>query len=189
MSTPTFPQMQHFFRLVQEGKITTANFQAFLQNPASLLVGFPTTYDQSLGLMALIKAAVGHDQGILEDIPKECFPLKGTCVVRTVNLRVEPYLNGETSEQAATRLVAAGLILANIWDLAGFLHDHPDEVEKRKDWVLAISEDSRCGYPDGRVSVPCAFVDGVRRNFDLHSFFCELSSGNGVLVVSGESGI
>jgi hypothetical protein len=31
MSNPTFPQMQHFFRLVSEGKITAENFQSFLE--------------------------------------------------------------------------------------------------------------------------------------------------------------
>src|SRR3989339_212359 len=30
---PTFPQMKHFFRLVDEGKITSKNFQVFLDKP------------------------------------------------------------------------------------------------------------------------------------------------------------
>lgn len=91
--------------------------------------GLLTTYDQSLGSMELIKRALGPDNAgnLNRDITQERFPLKGTDR-RTVNMRVEPFLNGETGEQAAKRLVAAGHVLANIGDLAGYLHDHPEEV-------------------------------------------------------------
>jgi hypothetical protein len=125
MANPTFPQMQHFFRLVDQELITSANFQGFLQNPARFLVGFPTNYDQDISLKKLIERAVGPNNvlNINSDITPERFPLKGNGV-RTVNARVEPYLDGETSEQAAKRLVAAGHLLGNTADLAGFLHDH-----------------------------------------------------------------
>lgn len=90
-----------------------------------------TTYDQSFGLRALIERAVGPDNlgNINPDITPGRFPLVGTDV-RMVNLRVEPYLDNETSEQAALRLTTAGHTLADTGDLAGFLHDHPEEMKR-----------------------------------------------------------
>ena len=187
MSKPTFPQMEHFFRLVEEDKITVANFQAFLQNPGRFFAGFPVSYDQSLGLVSLIQRAVGERnlRNIDRDITPQRFKLAGTGV-RTVNLRVEPSLDGETPEQAAIRLRKVGHTLRNTGDLAGFLHDHPDEVEKWA-WVLAISEDSRWSRSGGNVCVPCAFVGGACRLFHLHGLRGQLDSRYGVLV-SSESG-
>jgi|GEM_PF-5226718 len=146
------------------------------------VVGFSVTYDQSLGLRKLIERAVGPANlgNINSDITSERFKLAGTDV-RKMNFRVEPYLSGETSEQAAVRLTAAGFVLGNTGDLAGFLHDHPKEVEKWW-WVFAISEDSRWARSDGPVCVPCAHVDGSRRLFDLRGFRVQLLSGFGVLV-------
>lgn len=179
---PTFPQMQHFFRLVDEGKVSSANFQAFLENPNRFLAGFPVSYDQSLGLKELIRIAVGKNNlgNINPDITQERFKLAGTGV-RKLNLKVVPYLDGETSEQAAVRLVADGHILANTGDLAGFLHDHPKEVEKWM-WVLAISEDSRWTFSASDVRMPYARVDGASRYFRLFVFRDQLSSVCGVLV-------
>lgn len=147
-----------------------------------------TTYDQSLGLRALIERAVGEGNlgNINPDITPQRFPLAGEGV-RQVNLRVEPYRDNETSEQAAARLTAAGHTIADTGDLAGFLHDHPEEVE-RWGWVLAISEGSRWAYSDGRVCVPDAGVDGAYRRFDLRGFRSRLYSGFGVLVFSESAG-
>lgn len=149
-----------------------------LAKPASL----PTIYDQSLGLRELIERAVGKRnlRNINADITKERFPLSGT-VTRTVNLRVEPFLANETGEQAAKRLIAAGHILANTGDLAGFQHDHPKEVEKWN-WVFAISEDSRWTNSDDSVLVPYGCVDGAHRSFVLGSFRIHFYSCFGVLV-------
>jgi broad specificity phosphatase PhoE len=145
---------------------------------ASLLV----TYDQSLGLMNLIQRALGPDNigNYTSDITPERFPLKGTDV-RTVQARVEPFLDGETGEQAAKRLVAAGHTLANTGDLAGYLASYPKEVEKWK-WVFALSEDSRWAFPYGGVGVPCAFVRGAFRDFRLDYFRRGFYSVDGVLV-------
>ena len=145
----------------------------------------PVSYDQSLGLVALIKRAVGERNlgNINSNITPERFKLAGTGV-RRVLCRVEPYLDNETSEQAAVRLTAAGHILGNTGDLAGFLHDHLEQVAKWPGWVLAISQDSRWTYPDGRVYVPYANVDGAYRSFNLYGFRGQLNSDYGVLVVS-----
>ena len=184
MSKPTFDQMAEFFRQVEAGRVTRGNFQDYLRNPSGFGAGQGVvSYDQSIGLRALIERAVGLGNfgNISGDITQERFPLQGTSV-RTVKLAVEPYRNGETSEQAAERLLVAGHKLANTGDLAGFLHDHPEEVEK---WarVLAISEDSRWTHPDGRVCVPCADVDGARRYFYLYDFRDQLSANYGALVL------
>lgn len=145
-------------------------------------VGFPVTYDQSLGLRKLIEMAVGPANigNINSDITPERFKLAGTGV-RKMNFRVEPHLGGETSEQAAARLTAAGFTLGNTGDLAGFLHDYPTEVEKWW-WVFAISADSRWASSGGVVCVPYASVDGARRFFFLFGFRYPLDSSSGVLV-------
>ncbi|MEK9158786.1 MAG: hypothetical protein AAB673_02190 [Patescibacteria group bacterium] len=138
-------------------------------------VGLPTTYDQALGLTELIRRAVGPDNlgNINSDITQARFPLQGTGV-RKVKARVVPYLDGETSEEIAVRL--AGCAFGNTGDLAGFLHDHPEEVEKWG-WVLAISEDSRWAGPDGGdVCVPVVRVCGAYRGFGLVGFRRRLRS-------------
>jgi hypothetical protein len=164
--------------------------QAFLQNPGRVLtkaavatVGFAVSYNQSVGLASLIEHGLGdgNRRNVNNDITQERFPLKGDGV-RQINCSIEPYLDGETSEQAAVRLVAAGYTLGNTGDLAVFLRDHPKEVEK---WalVLAISEDSRWAGPGGHVYVPYALVVGTYRYFNLHGFRYQLGSDDGVLVI------
>lgn len=144
--------------------------------------GFPVTYDQSLGLTELIKRALGPDNSRnFKDIIPEHFPLKGTDV-RTVNVRVEKFSIGETGEQATKRLVAAGHVLANTGDLAGFLASHPKEVEKWS-WVVALSGDSCWAAPDGFVYVPYTRVLGPHRDFSLVHFRYSFNSGGGVLVL------
>jgi hypothetical protein len=147
------------------------------------VLGHQVTYDQSIGLRKLIELAVGPTNlcNINRDITQERFPLSGNGVHK-LNLRVLPYLGNESSEEAAVRLVADGHTLANTGDLAGFLHDHPTEVEKWA-WVHAISEDSRWTVSDGNVFVPCAHMFGAIRYFFMHDFRLRLSSHCGVLVV------
>ena len=180
---PTFPQMKHFWKLIDEGKITSANLQAYMENPNSFsIAGLPVTYDQSMGIRKLAEKAVGPNNlgNINSDITPERFPLKGTGA-RKVKARVVPYLDGETSEEIAVRL--AGCAFGNTGDLAGFLHDHPEEVEKWG-WVLAISEDSRWAHPDdGFVYVPRVVVSGAGRGFGLGGFRRQLGSDYGVLVL------
>lgn len=182
---PTIPQIKHFWKLIDEGKITSANLQAYMENPNGFsALGLPVTYDQSVGLKKLIELAVGSGNlgNINPDITPERFLLWGTGI-RKVKARVEPYLDGETSEQAAKRLTAKGCVLGNTGDLAGFLHDHPEEVEKWN-WVLAISEDSRWARPGvGYVVVPDVCVGGASRLFSLRDFRHQLNSVYGVLVL------
>ncbi|KKS53981.1 MAG: hypothetical protein UV20_C0043G0003 [Candidatus Magasanikbacteria bacterium GW2011_GWA2_42_32] len=184
MSKMTLSQLDELRDQMKAGRVTRENMQAFLRNPNRFFSSglLPTSYDQSIGLVALIERAAGPSnlKNINRDITQERFKLAGSCV-RTVNLRVEPYLNFETSEQAALRLVAAGRTLANTGDLAGFLHDHPEEVEKWK-WVLVISEDSRWARSDVPIYVPFASVRGEARFFLLHRFRYHLFSTGGVLV-------
>lgn len=164
----------------------SANRPALKRFLASHEVWQDTTYDQSVGLIALIARAVGPDNldNIKPDITKH-LKIAGTGI-RTVDLRVAPYLDNETGEQIAERLTAAGHILANVGDLAGFLHDHPDQV-KQWSWVYAISEDSRWTYSGGCVYAPAARVDGACRHFNHEWLRTPLNSRCGVLV-SRESG-
>ncbi len=183
MGKPTQEQMEHFYELQKKEIVNSANFQSYLENPNGFLGrGLPVTYDQSMGIRKLAEKAVGPNNlgNINSDITPERFPLKGTGA-RKVKARVVPYLDGETSEEIAVRL--AGCAFGNTGDLAGFLHDHPEEVEKWG-WVLAISEDSRWSFPDGGyVYVPRVRVDGARRGFYLYDFRLRLYSYYGVLVL------
>ena len=142
------------------------------------------SYDRSVGLVALIHRAVGSGniRNVNTNITPEHFSLNGTGI-RSVKCRVEAYLDGETSEEAARRFTAAGYSLGNTADLTGFLHDHPDQVAKWS-WVLAISEDSRWAGSDGGVCVPYASVCGANRRFCLYALRDRLNSSYGVLLLS-----
>ncbi|MEK7189659.1 MAG: hypothetical protein AAB666_01625 [Patescibacteria group bacterium] len=156
--------------------------QALTEGNFDAQSAFPTTYDQSRGLRKLIELAVGPDNrgNINVDITQERFSLAGTCI-RTVNLRVVPFLsNIETGEYAADRLTAAGRILADTGDLAGFQHDHPKEVEKYGR-VIALAKNARM-VSDGLVYVPFASVSGAFRNFGLNHFRGQRNFGCGILV-------
>lgn len=154
-----------------EGTDDLKAIAAIIARGAKKAIGFPVTYDQSLGLMELIKRALGtvNDRNLESDITPERFPLKGTGV-RTVRVRVEPFLDGETGVHAAERLVAAGHVLADIGDLAGFFADHPREV-KKWDTIVALSEDSRWVDADGLICVPC--VDKVDSDGFILRCFCD----------------
>jgi hypothetical protein len=182
MSKPTPEQMEHFYVLQTQGIITSANLQGFLQKPDQFVNGFSTTFDQALGLPKLIQLAVGKKNlsNINSDITSERFKLVGTGV-RTVVLELAPFLDGETGEQAAKRLVSEGYTLENTGELAGFLHQYPAEVEKCG-IVVALGEDSRWTYPGGDVDVPCAYVHGANRDFSLDWFDDRFSSDDRVLV-------
>ncbi len=145
--------------------------------------GLLTTYDQSIGLRKLMERALGEPniRNINWDITQGRFKF-GMVGIRTVNLWVEPYLDDETSDQAARRLVATGHTLANPGDLASFLHDHPEEAAKWA-WILALSEESRWVY-FGSAFVIYAYVSGARRGFSHCDFRDRLNSRDGVLVSS-----
>mgnify|MGYP001568071573 CR=1 FL=1 len=175
--TETEPEEQLIVQIVRAMRVP-----GMPRTPAAKPIGLPTTYDQSIGLVPLIQRAVGSANlgNINAALTQERFPLTGTGV-RTVNLRVERFIANETGENVAKRLTVAGRILANTGDLAGFLHDHPKEVEKY-DWVVALSKDSRWMCSDGGVTVPYADVRGAGRGFGLGSFRNPFGSGCGVLV-------
>ncbi len=112
----------------------------------------------------------------------ERFLRMGT-VIREVNLEVQPYLDSETSDQAAVRLVADGFVLEGIAELEAFDDQHHEQVQKWAGRVFAIAEESRWADPDDVVYVTLACVDGPRRYFSLRDFhFHRLYSRHGILV-------
>ena len=182
MSKPTPEQMEHFYDLQKKGIITCANLQAFLQKPDQFVTSFPTTFDQALGLTKLIQLVVGKKNinKINQNITPERFKLAGTDV-RTVMLELAPFLDDETGEAAAKRLVSEGYTLENTVELAAFLRQYPAEVEKYNA-VVALGEDSRWTHPSGYVNVPFACVDGAHRDFNLSWFDYRFSSFSRILV-------
>lgn len=187
MARPTFAQTQHFYRLVDQGLATSENFQTYLEALSRLPARFCTVVDNRLGLMTLIEGAVGESnlQNINRDITPERFPLTGIGIW-TVNMWVEPFLDRESGEDCAKRLVSAGRTLENTGELAAFLKQHPGEVEKWS-FVLAIGENSRFAmFSDSSKLVPCASARGVERGFGLQYFREESSPRVGVLVSGGK---
>lgn len=163
-----------------------AKIDAKIEANAKKEDGLLTVYDQSLGLAELIKRAVGpvvnYRSYINPDITQERFPLKGTHV-RHVKLRVERFAGkGETGQQAVERLTSAGYTLAGTGDLAGFLHNYPNEVGK---WsiVTALSEDSRW-MRSADTCVPFVRVSLMGgRLFSLTDFSKVSYSDEGILVI------
>ncbi|TSC84266.1 MAG: hypothetical protein G01um101413_561 [Parcubacteria group bacterium Gr01-1014_13] len=111
--------------------------------------GFLVSYDQSMDIQELMKLSLNvlNSRNINYDITQEHFDKLSGVGIRTVSLRVEPYLLIETSAQAVLRLVAAGHTLANLKDLAAFIRSYPEEAKKWW-WIFALSEDSWWAYPD-----------------------------------------
>lgn len=182
MSKPTAEQMEHFYELQKKGVINSTNLQAFLEKPGRSIPGILTVYDQSEGFNVLVQQACtkyGYSLRIGAGIDQRNFP-RAEKLVRRVQLRVEPYRSHETSQQAASRLAMAGYTLADVWNLAGFLYKHPEEM-KRWRKVLAISHTSSwSNYPDGQIWVPYAALCNTVCEFDRSDFcdeFFDLSSG------------
>ena len=142
-------------------------------------VFFPTTIDNTVGLMNLIHKAVYLNNNISKDITPERFKIGNGA--RKVNLELAPFFNYETGEQAAKRLVTDGYNLEGIGELAQFTADNPGEVEKCV-WVVALSKASRWMDSNGVVLVPFAYVRGADRSFGLYYFRHWFRSRNRVLV-------
>lgn len=181
--TPTFSQMQHFFTLVASGKITVKNFQMFLGNPNKFVEKnfFPTLVDYTVGLTQLIQNAIGADdlKNINKDITPERFVLREG--VRNVDLALISFLDGETGEQAAQRLVADGYTLEGIGELAQFTADYPNEVQKYA-WVVVLNKESRWTNSHGSILVPCICVEDSSRHLALDDFRDDFYSNNRILV-------
>ncbi len=104
---------------------------------SDLARGLLTVFDQSFKFKRLVRLAMGEKNlgNIDPNVFREPFPLVGKGV-RMVNLRVEPFLKGETEEMVVARLLQARHVLESTGDLVGFLLNHPKEVEKWN-WVFA----------------------------------------------------
>jgi hypothetical protein len=158
-------------------------------NTEKLGNGFLTTYDQSIDIRELMKLSV-NDPAISGDITQERFNRLPSVGIRTVRLRVEPYLRIETGQQVVRRVVDAGRTLANLKDLASFVHQHRAEAQNWW-WVFALSVDSRLTYCDNARVVFAHMQNSIfytHWGFDdqVSSFSPMGSDRNGVLVVESE---
>jgi len=154
--------------------------------------GFPVIYDQSMDLRRLMLRTLDKDniRNINYDITEDRFKVLGAGVIRMVRMRVEPFLEEETSAQAAQRLLAAGHTLGNSKDLPSFLYDYPQEWAKWR-WILAINEESRWRCY-GSVFVMYAYSEGEKRGYNHCGFSdpvgCSEKNPNGVLVLTENVG-
>lgn len=144
--------------------------------------GLVTVVNYATGLTQMIRNAVGPDnlRNINSNITPERFKMTGEGV-RNARFEVQRFRDGETPEGCAKRLVTEGFTLENTAELAAFLEQHPEEVEKFA-WVFALGEASRWADSGGSVGVPCADVRGAHRHFGLRWFHDRYGSRNGVLV-------
>lgn len=150
-------------------RITTGHVSRFLAK-----------VDNTVDLIKAIRTAVGSNGYINPDITPERF--KRGEGVREVYLELAPFLDGETGEQAAKRLVDDGYTLEGVGELTQFLADNPDEVGKYT-WVVALNKASRWVHPGGSVLVPGVYAGILPNSFSLHRFsdqfrldFCVLVS-------------
>lgn len=184
MSKPTLEQLEYFYQLQRKGVVTRANFHAYLEycDRFSDEKGFHVVYSQFAGIERLARQAVGewHMSNLHRYITDDHFPLGWS--IRDVSLMVKPYLNEEANDEAASRLMAEGFTLGDIGDLAGFLRDHPTEVEKWR-WVTAINKNSLWKESDDIAYMPFVSVGGYCRLFLLRNFNIPVPVDCGVLVV------
>lgn len=143
-----------------------------------------TVVNYAIGLTKMIQTAVGPDnlRNINSSITPERFKMTGEGV-RNARFEVQRFRDGETGKECAKRLVLEGFVLENTAELAAFLEQHPEEVEKYS-WVLALGEASRWAGSGGGVRVPSARVSGASRSFRLDWFRDQFATDGGVLVSS-----
>ena len=144
---------------------------------------FPTIVDNTSGLANMLRTAMGEPSNLCNinpNITPEGFKLSRSGVWE-ICLELAPYLDWETQEKAAERLISLGYTLENTGELTAFLTDKPDEVEKYS-MVSALGEDSRWMDLDGYVHTPYASVERKVRCFRLYRFDRHLFSNCRVLV-------
>jgi hypothetical protein len=181
---PTMRQIKHFWRLLDEGLITSANLQTYLENLDQTMPIFSTVVDNTMGLKPLIrkavKAAKTGDVNIDSDITAERFEVEYK--VRPVTLGIARFQEGESGRDCATRLMSEGFVLENICELAAFLDTFPANVAKY-DEVVALGAKSRWRSERHGWLVPSAAVNRRgARSFFLTRFDDPYSSDVGVLV-------
>src|SRR3989344_4068460 len=176
MATPTFPQTQHFYRLVEEGKITAENFQTFLGNPNKFFEenGYPVSvdYEKSLGDMI----AAGKYYWKNDDITVNNFPIErpnlmaegpyrtpGVNGTADVKLRLIHFGRVITMAQAAEEIAQHGLEPAKIEHLLAFGAKYPDK--QREFPIIALG--SVWVHSCGRRGVPCLGGDCSKRDLFL----------------------
>ena len=185
MSTTSISQLlQKIREEIRDGRIAPELLLDLLENPARLPDAFPISYDQDLGLMSLIRSAVGPDNlsNICPAIHIANFKLAGRGIC-SVKCRVEANLYGESSEQAMQRLAGHGPAFGNAGDLAGFQHDHPDEMRRWLGGVRAIGTGSQWKVTADCILGPHAYVNSSNRLFDLGGFGYKLSPKCGILLL------
>lgn len=135
---PTFGQLEHFFRLVAEGKVTLENFQPFLESPDYCFehCGFPVSVDYSKSLAEMIDAATNsmRNWGVHPNVTAEHYEVEGKGKV-DFNLRLV-YIESPTTEEAERFLATKGLGPARVEHLIAFGARYP-EVHKHLE-VLAL---------------------------------------------------
>lgn len=155
MSRPTADQMKEFWAQVSDGRINSANLQAFLNNPSRFVE------DQGASLLAELIAAGNYDCPN-SDITPENFPLEsdGADGGEPVLVHLD---RTATTDEVLAELDRRGLKPARIEHLLRYGADHPEE--QRQYPIVCLGSSlclPRC-LPRGRRRFPfLGEGDGVR---------------------------
>lgn len=126
---------------------------------------FRATINNAVDLRTQVRQALGDNNffNISPTIPLERLKCaKFDTIATDMYPRLARYLPGETSKNAAERLVAQGYVLGDLGELAQFLAQYPEEVEKFSA-VFALDVGSRWLNSEDEWCVAFAGVEGAAR--------------------------
>ncbi len=129
MIKPTFAQLQHFFRLVEEKKITADNFQLFLGNPNKLFFEddvFPVSIDYKLSLDEMVEEGKYDMKTGITPENFESFKIEGSGTVEA-KLRLMCINRPVSIEEVDELIESFGLMPAKIEHLLAFGAKYPDK--------------------------------------------------------------
>lgn len=172
MSEPSFKQMQEFFRQVEAGRATSANFQEYLKNPDRFVetIGgdacgdvYSLVVDYSKSLSEMI--AAGKYDWVNDDITAKHFPVMGNGQAEIVPQLVH-FNRSISSDTAIAELNSRGLRPATLPELLAFGAKYP-ELQRQFPIVALGSVWVRLS---GSRCVACLHGVGVER--DLGPSWC-----------------
>lgn len=151
MAKPSIEQVEEFWAQVRAGRITSKNFQRFLDNPDFNFLGqtvFKVVVDHGLTLAEMIKACGCNYND--SDITAEHFPIKGSGKVEVEIILL--HLGREvTAEEVEAEFEKRGLRFARIEEFLALGAANPDLQRK----FPLVTLGSRWQGPCGSDYVPC----------------------------------
>jgi len=128
VNPPTYGQISHFFRLVEEGLVTGENFQGFLEKPDQFLrTKFPVLVNYGFNLVEMIER--GKYDWKNDEITPKNFKIEGSGEI-PVDLVLVHFGESITTQDVKQRLSDQGLVSAKIEHLLAFGARYPELQRK-----------------------------------------------------------